>query len=158
MKNLSYAVLLGIIFLGCIPIVNGQTVSGYSNPGIEKEIDAVFMAAIQAAESFDATKLISCVDDRYQAGFISNGVYFTRFDSLANTLNARTPGSVKQHITIQKKKISVIADNIALVSASGVSQIEANGGNPFEVNFCWTFVYQKFNNEWKVIQSHQSGK
>jgi hypothetical protein len=158
MKKQLVISLFLMLSIGFIQTSSGQNVSGTSNPGIEKEIDAVFIAAIQAAESFDVPKLISCVDDRYNAGFISNGVYYSRFDSLANTMNARTPGSVKQHITLQKKKISVIADNIALVSASGVSQIEANGGNPFEVNFCWTFVYQKFNNEWKVIQSHQSGK
>jgi hypothetical protein len=157
MKKQFVISLFLMLCVGFIQTSRGQTVSGTSNPGIEKEIDAVFMAAIKAAESFDVAKLVSCVDDRYNAGFISNGVYYSRFDSLANTLNAFA-GQVKQHFTIQKKKISVIADNVALVSASGVSQIEPNDGNAFEVNFCWTFVYQKFNNEWKVIQSHQASK
>ena len=158
MKKLLYVVFFGLFFPGFMISVNGQILTGTSNLSIEKEIDAAFLTAIQAAESFDVPRLINCVDDRYRAGFISNEVYFPTFDSLAVIMKARTPASVKQHITIQKKKISVISVNVALVSATGVALIESAGTAPFSINFYWTFVYQKINNEWKVIQSHQSRK
>jgi hypothetical protein len=141
-----------------INIAKGQTVPFKSNPGIEKEIDAVFLQSIKAAETLDVPKLVSCVDDSQHAGFITNGKYYDDFDEITNTLKSREPGSVKQSITVMKKKITVLAENIALVTATGVANIEVNGGNPFNSNFFWTFVYQKINNEWKVIQSHQSSK
>lgn len=158
MKNSLTSVFICILFIGLINITKGQTVPFKSNPGIEKEIDAAFLKSIKAAESLDVPKLISDVDDSHRAGFISNSTYYSDFDDLANILKSREPGSVKQTITVLKKKISVLAENIALITASGVSKVEINGGNPFNLNFCWTFVYEKINNEWKVIQSHQSGK
>ena len=158
MKKSLQCVFICILFIGLFIFSNGQTVTGKSYPAIEKEIDAAFLKSIKAAESLDVPKLVNDVDDSHHAGFISNGTYFSDFDDLANILKSREPGSVKQTITVAQKKISVLAENIALVSATGVSSVEINGGNPYNVNFCWTFVYEKINNEWKVIQSHQSGK
>jgi hypothetical protein len=152
--NLFFCFLL----IGLINISYGQTVTGKSNPGIEKEIDAAFLNSIKAAESLDVPKLVNCVDDSQHAGFITNGNYYSDFDDIANILKSREPGSVKQNITVIMKKITLLAENIALVTATGTSKIEVNGGNPFNSNFFWTFVYEKINNEWKVIQSHQSSK
>ena len=158
MKKSLFSLLFCFLLIGLFNISNGQTVISKSNPAVEKEIDAVFNKSLQAAESMDVPKLVSCVDDTQHAGFISNGNYYNNFNDIANILKSREPGSIKQTITVEKKKITVLAENIALVTASGLSKIEVNGGNPFEVNFFWTFVYEKINNEWKVIQSHQSSK
>ena len=158
MKKSFLSVFFCFLLIGLFNITNGQTVPFKSNPAIEKEIDAVFLKSIKAAETLDVPKLIDCVDDSQHAGFITNGNYFNDFEEIVNTLKSREPGSVKQSITVIKKKITVIAENIALVTATGVANITVNGGNPFSSNFFWTFVYQKINNEWKVIQSHQSAK
>jgi hypothetical protein len=158
MKKSILSAFFCFLLIGLYNISNGQTVAFKSNLGVEKEIDAAFLKSIKAAESLDVPKLINDVDDSQHAGFIANANFYSEFDELANILKSREPGSVKQTITVQKKKITVLAENIALVTASGVSQIEINGGNPFSLNFFWTFVYEKINNEWKVIQSHQSSK
>lgn len=158
MRNSLTSLFICILFIGLFNITNGQTLPIKSNPGIEKEIEAVFLKSIKAAESLDVPKLVDCVDDSHHAGFITNGKYFDDFEEIANTLKSREPGSVKQVITVMKKKITVLTENIALVTASGVANITVNDGNPFNSNFFWTFVYQKINNEWKVIQSHQSSK
>lgn len=158
MKKSFLSLFFCFLFIGLFNISNGQTVPFKSNPEIEKEIDAVFLNAIKVAESLDVPKLVNCVDDSHHAGFISNGNYYNDFADIANTLKYREPDSVKQSITVMKKKITVLAENIALVTASGVANIEVNGGNPFNSNFFWTFVYEKINNKWKVIQSHQSSK
>jgi hypothetical protein len=158
MRKSLLSLFFCFLLIGLYIISNGQTAIFKSNPGIEKEIDAAFLKSIKAAETLDVPKLINDVDDSRHAGFIANANFYSTFDELANILKSREPGSVKQTITLQKKKITVLAENIALVTASGVSQVEFNGGNPFSLNFFWTFVYEKINNEWKVIQSHQSGK
>ena len=158
MKKSLLSLFFCFLLIGLFNISNGQSIISKSNPAIEKEIDAAFLKSIKAAETLDVPKLINNVDDSRHAGFIANGNFYTEFDQLANILKSREPGSVKQTITVEKKKITILAENIALVTASGLSKIEINGGNPFEINFFWTFVYQKINNEWKVIQSHQSSK
>jgi hypothetical protein len=158
MKKSLLILLFCFLLIGLYNVSNGQTVVFKSNPAIEKEIDAVFLKSIKAAETFDVPKLINDVDDSRHAGFIANANFYSEFDELANILKYREPGSIKQTISIQKKKITVLAENIALVTASGLTKVEINSGNPFDLNFFWTFVYMKINNEWKVIQSHQSSK
>jgi hypothetical protein len=96
------------------------------------------------------------VDDRYNTGFIINNTYFAKYDSLINILKSNKRIGTKQSITIQNKKITVLTDNIVLFTASGDASVELNTGQSFNVKFFWSFVYEKFNNDWKVIQSHQS--
>ncbi|MBK7131625.1 MAG: nuclear transport factor 2 family protein [Bacteroidales bacterium] len=59
-------------------------------------------------------------------------------------------------MTFQSKKITVLSERIVLVTASGNANVELNTGQTFNVTFFWSFVYEKINNDWKVIQSHQS--
>ena len=158
MRNLITKTLICFLFIGFIQITHLQTLKGQSNARIEKEIDSAFLNLIQAFENFDITKIALTVDDRHKAGFITNGVYYSQFDSLIDNIKAKNPGNIKQKITIQKKKITVLSDNIALVSAYGDTKIIVDAANAFTINLFWTFVFEKINNEWKVIQSHQSPK
>lgn len=134
----------------------GQNLTDLQKATIEKQVDTIFLAMIKAAENLDYDKLSIGVDDRYRAGFIINESYYTKYDSMINNLIANLRSGAKQSITIQNKKITVISDNIVLLTASGNSNVELNTGQSFNVKFLWSFVYEKINNDWKVIQSHQS--
>ena len=123
---------------------------------IEKQVDSIFHTLVKAAENVDYDKISLGVDDRYNSGFIVNNSYFTKYDSLINILKANLRSGTKQSITIQNKKITVLSDNIVLLTASGDTNVELNTGQSFNVKFLWSFVYEKINNDWKVIQSHQS--
>lgn len=123
---------------------------------IEKQVDSVFRNTVKAAENLDFEKLSQSVDDKYKAGFITNGAYFLQFDSLMHNFKTRAQGISKQSISIKKEKISVLSSSIALLSASGNTQIETRDGNSFSAKFFWTFVYEKIGDTWKVVQSHQS--
>ena len=72
------------------------------------------------------------------------------------SIKIKSLGVTKQSITVQKEKITVLSDNIVLLTTCGETKIDVNNGNSFFVKFYWSFVYQKFDNNWKVIQSHQS--
>lgn len=63
---------------------------------------------------------------------------------------------VKQSIAIQKEKVTVLSDTIVLLTAYGEAKIDVSNGSSFSANFYWSFVYEKTDNNWKVIQSHQS--
>lgn len=135
---------------------DGQSLISLQKSKIEKQVDSIFHTMIKAAEYLDYDKLTTGVDDRNNAGFISNGSYYTKYDSLVNILKANKPDGAHQRITIQKEKITVLSENIVLITASGEAKIELNATQSFTTRFLWTFVYEKINNDWKVIQSHQS--
>ena len=156
MKKMVVAFLICVICPGVITYCNGQNVSREQEVKIEKQVDSLFNAMIKAAEDIDYYKLNKGVDDRYKAGFIANNTYFEQFDSLINKTIRNSQGIVKQNITIKKQKITVLTENIVLLTAFGDLRAEVSGGNEFDLKFYWSFVYEKINTGWKVIQSHQS--
>jgi|GEM_PF-605773 len=154
-KTLSFALIVFLLF-GLIEYSKGQNISNQLKTKIEEQVDSLFHENIIAAELLEYDQLSKCVDDIHQAGFIVNGSYFAQYDSLINSLKARSQRIVKQHITIQKEKISVLSDRIVLLTAYGDTKVEVSDGNTFTAKFFWSFVYEKIGKDWKVIQSHQS--
>ena len=134
----------------------GQNLTHQQKSMIERQVDSVFYTMVKAAENLDYDKISTGVDDRYNAGFIVNGSYYAKYDSLINILKANLRSGTKQSLTIQNKKITAMSDSIVLLTASGDTDVELNTGQSFHAKFMWSFVFARFNNDWKVIQSHQS--
>ncbi|MDP4271067.1 MAG: nuclear transport factor 2 family protein [Bacteroidota bacterium] len=157
MKTTLFLILTGFLLLGLHDRLKAQELTRQQKSTIEKEVDSVFLTMVKAAEDLDYDKISRGVDDRYNAGFIVNGTYYARYDSLVSVLNSNLRVGTKQRIVIQNKKITALSDRLVLLTASGDADVEPSGGQPFHVRFLWSFVYEKINNGWKVIQSHQSG-
>ena len=156
MKTTQTIILVSFFLFGLHGQSKAQNLTSLQKSKIEREVDSIFYTMVKAAENLDYDKISTGVDDRYNAGFIVNGSYYSTYDSLISTLKANLRDGAKQSITIQKKKITVLSDRIALLTASGDARDEFNTGQTSNVRFLWSFVYEKMNNEWKVIQSHQS--
>lgn len=156
MNNLFAISFLCIFLLGTADASGSRNMSDRNQTGLENEVDSAFITAVHAAETFDLEKLAEGVNDQYNAGFIMGGSYFPRFDSLINDYRNRSRGVQSQHITFRNKKITVLSDRIALVTASGDSEVSLDSGKSFTIKFFWSFVYEKIDDRWKVIQSHQS--
>jgi len=142
--------------MGSVENSIAQSISNPQKRTIEAQVDSVFHDNIKAAERLDYDYLSRSVEDKYRAGFIVNGAYFARYDSLINNLKGRSQRIAKQTITIRKQKITVLSESIVLLTAYGDTNVEVKDGNTFTANFFWSFVYEKTGNSWKVIQSHQS--
>jgi hypothetical protein len=142
--------------LGFIDQSHGQNISEPQKSKIETTVDSVFHSMIKAAERLDYDYLSRGVNDEYHAGFITNAGYFARFDSLTNYAKIKSQGIAKQTITLQNEKMTVISDDIVLLTATGEANVDVNIGNSFMLKFYWSFVYKKAGSDWKVIQSHQS--
>ena len=156
MKKTLSALLVCILFYGFVESLSGQELSGMQKASIERQVDSVFHSMVKASENLEFDKLSQGVDDSFHAGFIANNSYYSNYDSLVNLVKLRSKGLSKQSVTILKEKITVISESIVLLTAYGDASIELNGGNAFNVKFYWSFVYHKADNNWKVIQSHQS--
>jgi hypothetical protein len=156
MKKTLTISLVCFLLSGLIEKSEGQNTTNLQKSVIEKQVDSVFHSMIIAADNLDYDKLAQGVDDHYQAGFISNNSYYTRFDSLITIAKSKIQNVTKQNITIQNEKITVLSDSIVLLTAIGDTEVDINSVNSFKAKFFWTFVYEKINKNWKVIQSHQS--
>ena len=136
---------------------NGQNLTNQQKIELERQVDSVFHSMILDAENLEYDILSKGVDDNQHAGFITNGTYFASYDSLVCVLKTKSQGIAKQNITIQTERTTALNPSIVLLSACGESSAETYNGDRFIMKFFWTFVYEKINNQWKVIQSHQSG-
>jgi len=156
MKRVCTLSLIWILVFGFNVSTIGQNLTIPQKLKIEKQVDSIFNVMVKAAEKVDYNKISMGVDDRYSAGFLVNNVYYPTYESLINMLKSNMRSGAKQSITIQNKKITVLTDNIVLLTASGESKVESSTGQSLTIEFLWSFVYEKINNNWKVIQSHQS--
>ena len=123
---------------------------------IVSEITADFEKNIKAAENLDAKGLTDCVDDTFKAGFINNGNFLNSFDEVMKGFNEEIKGVKSLKYSISNKKITVLADNAALLTVSGNASLALEDGRTFTGGFAWTFVYSKVNGNWKIIHTHMS--
>lgn len=156
MKTALTITLISFLLLVFNGQSKGQILTNLQKSKIEKQVDSIFQTMVKAAENVDYDKISLGVDDKYNAGFIVNNSYYAKYDSLISILKANLRSGAKQSISIQNKKITVLSDNIVLLTASGDAYVELRTGQSFNANFLWSIVYEKINNDWKVIHSHQS--
>jgi hypothetical protein len=156
MKTSRAFLLTCILGLGFSAQLTAQTLTRMQISEIERQVDSVFLSMVKAAENLDYDKISKGVDDRHNAGFIVNNLYYPKYSAMIDILKANLRSGAKQIITIRDKKTTVLSERIVLLTASGSSSVDLNNGQLFNANFLWSLVYEKFDNNWKVIQSHQS--
>ena len=156
MKTFLIFSLIYFLTLGITGPSKGQSLSNLQKSTIEKQVDSIFQSMVKAAENLDYDQISKGVDDSHHAGFMVDGSYYAKYDSLITILKANLRSGTKQKITLQNKKITVLSDRIVLLTALGETNVDLATGQSFHVKFTWSFVYEKFNNDWKVIYSHQA--
>lgn len=151
MKTLFYF-FFTLILSFCI---NSSTYSQELTTGqknkITSEIATAFEKSIKAAEKLDASMLADCVDDSLQAGFIVSGQFIGSFNEVMKDFREKAKGYKSQKMNLSNKKITVLADNAALVTASGDYSLALEDGRVLTGRFTWTIVYSKVNGIWKII-------
>ena len=149
-------VLVIIASLGICSSVCSQELTKNQKEKIASEIAADFEKNIKASESFDAKGLTDCVNDTLKAGFINNGIFLNSFDEVMKDYERGINGIKSINYSISNKKITVLADNAALLTVSGNVSAALEDGRTITGGFAWTFVYSKVNNKWKIIHTHMS--
>lgn len=121
---------------------------------IATEVNILFERSVKAAENLDAQLMTESVDDSLKAGFISNGQYLESFDLVMKEFRQNIIGCKSQKMNILNKKITVLADNAVLITASGDYAVALEDDRTLTGTFAFTFVYSKINGNWKIIHSH----
>jgi len=149
-------VLMIITFLWICSGVYSQELTKNQKEKIASEIVADFERNIKASESFNAKGLTDCVSDTLKAGFINNGIFMNSFDEVMKDYERGIMGIKSIKYNISNKKITVLADNAALLTASGNVSAGLEDGRTITGGFAWTFVYSKVSDKWKIIHTHMS--
>lgn len=156
MKKLIIISISFLLIVGIFSKTEAQTLSESQTKQIKNQVDSIFQKMVGYAEKLDFKQLSSGVDDAREAGFITNGKYYDRYSSLIEEVKLNANGVRKQDISIKNKKITVLSETVVLMTVSGVSNAFLDDGRELTANFHWSFIYEKTDNLWKVIYSHQS--
>jgi hypothetical protein len=150
--------LLGLIILlfGIQIKLGAQQISDSLKVKITNETNLVFEKSINASETMDVKGISESVDDRYLAGFIDNGMYFSSFENVMNRFKERTNGVNSQKIDVVEKRITVLSEDAVVLTTSGKYSAVLTDGRVLNGKFAWTFIYKKIGDTWKVIHSHMS--
>jgi len=89
-----------------------------------------------------------------QAGFIINGKFFRSFTEVMADFEKNAIGCESQQMNVINKKITVLGENAALLTASGDYSLDLEDGRTLTGKFAYTMVYSKLNGNWKIIHSH----
>ena len=149
-------VLMFITFLWICSNVNSQELTRSQKDKITSEINTLFEKNVKSNESLDVSGLTESVSDALSSGFISQGVYYQSFEDLMKVVNNNMRGIKSIKTNISNKKITILSDSVAMLSASGNNSVALEDGRTFTSGFAWTFVYSKVDGKWKVIHSHMS--
>lgn len=156
MKKLTVISIIFLLTFGLITQAEGQTLSNQQTERIKNQVDSMFQKMLVFAEKLDFNVISSGVSDKHAAGFIANDKYYARYSSLIEEMKTNTRGISRQDISIREKKITVLSDKIVLLTASGLAKAILDDGREIAADFHWSFVFEKMDNDWKVIFSHQS--
>jgi len=149
-------ILMFIASLWICSSIYSQGLTQNQKEKIVSEIAADFEKNIKSSESFNAKGLTDCVSDTLKAGFINNGIFLNSFDEVMKNYDEGIRGVKSLKYSISNKRITVLADNAALLTASGNVSLVLEDGRIINGGFAWTFVYSKINGKWKIIHTHMS--
>lgn len=151
-------VLMIITSLWICSDVYSQGLTNNQKVEITSEINTHFEKSVKAAENIDIKGLADCVDDTLKAGFIQNERFFNSFDEVMKGFKKEIKGVESQKMNISNKKITILSDNAALLTASGNYSVALEDGRTLTGGFAWTFVYSKIDDNWKIIHYHQTSR
>ena len=136
--------------------VYSQGLTNSQKEKISSEVNVLFDRNIKAAENLDSKGLSDCVNDMLKAGFITNGSFTGSFDEVIKDFKENIKGVASLKYSISNKKITVLSDNAALLTASGKYSMLLEDGRTLTGEFAWTLVYSKIDGNWKIIHTHMS--
>jgi len=125
---------------------------------IESAVNKIFNESILAGEQLDFDKMKMQVNDKFSAGFINSGKYYTSFDLLFTDYKKATYGIKSQKIAIDNKKITILSGNSVLLTANGQFSAITDSENVVNGKFVWTIIYKEIDNEWKIIHTHMTNE
>ncbi len=124
---------------------------------IEDAVLAVSAQMTRAGEAADADALFSYVLDNDKGAIIQNGVFFaTRQEALDRVRNNLRPGSRTIRYQWKRQYVTVLAPDVALLTAEGTVSATAGSGDTVTTPLAQTIVFVLKDGGWKVLHAHQS--
>jgi len=150
------AILFSIIYLtswSCQQPTSPLTIS--EKEEISKSAKGVVTKVFEYSNNMDFETGLNHYSDDPNAYFISDGVMHS-LAGLREAYQAVGPSVEVLHNTIKSWHIQVLSSEVATVTLPVMLKLKLKGVPEFNGELTWTATLQKQNEEWLIVQSHES--
>ncbi len=149
-----------VVFLGillCVAAGSGVSTQRADTKSIEDAVLAVSAQMTKAGESYDADGLFKHILENDKGSVIQNGVFFgTRQEALDRVRANLRPGSRRIPYQWKRQYVTVLAPDVALLTAEGTVSATAGSGDTVTTPLAQTIVFVLRDGAWKALHAHQS--
>ena len=147
-------VVLGLLL--CAQAGGGAPSAGVEGRSVEEMVRAVSAEMTRAGEAADADRLFSYMLETDKGSVIQDGVFLTTREEALERVRGNLRGIDKIQYRWKRQHVTVLAPEVALLTAEGESVATTSAGETFTTPFAQTVVFVLRAGSWKAIHAHQS--
>lgn len=160
MKTISFLLLFLVILLTSFSnrqqVPQTEVLTQDQEQAIIKELKSIMDATVVGINKLDVDLVLSDMDGKHFYRFINNGYLLDNYESLYTGLKNTYAGLKEMKLTVTDESYTVMSPNSALHSASFMEEFTDASDKKSSFKGAWTAVFQKMDQEWKVVHVHQS--
>ena len=123
---------------------------------LEEAVLAVHAEMTRAGEAMDVDRLFSFMLDTGKGSVIQNGVFMATREEALRRVKGNLGGISKVAYRWNRQHVTVLAPDVALLTAEGESVATTAGGEVFSRSLAQTVVFVLREGHWKALHAHQS--
>jgi len=159
MKQINYLFLLILItFLSCKEsgqLKQQEVLTEEKKLTIISEIQSLLKSTVGGLNNLNVDSVFKSMSAMNFSTFINNGVIFSDYDSTYATFKKMYAQIESLNVVLSNEKYTVLSVNSALFSAGFKEDLIVKNKN-FSNQGAMTCVFQRIDNNWKMIHVHQS--
>jgi len=144
---------LVFIFLSCKPTT--KQMSDAEMKAIKKAIETEVDNLASAMNLLDVEGILSLFSKSDGTKYISDGAFIPR-DELRQAIGAFYGSLQKMDFTFEKKEVSVLSPNVAVVTNWAFYKTVSKEGQAMDEKAIYTSVYVHEAGKWSIFQAHKS--
>jgi len=147
-------IVLGILLW--VPAGGGLADPGDDAKSIEEAVLAVSAEMTRAGEAVDADRLFGYMLETDKGSVIQNGEILATRQEALERVRSNLRGISRIRYQWKRQYVTVLAPEVALLTAEGDSVVDTAAGETFTAPFAQTVVFVRRAGAWKAIHAHQS--
>jgi uncharacterized protein (TIGR02246 family) len=152
----GFVLLVALGLVAAAPRSSGVTSTDPDGKSVEEAVLAVSAEMTRAGEAVDADRLFSYMLETDKGSVIQNGVFLATREEALERVRANLRGIDRIQYHWKRQHVTVLAPEVALLTAEGESVATTSAGETFTTPFAQTVVFVRRAERWQAIHAHQS--
>ncbi len=138
-------------------IGSGHSLAFAEADELRAEVERVLHAYIAAEEAHDPDAIMNLISRRPGVTAISQGRLLTGRDAIERAIRLAAASQKFPKIALDSIAVRPLGNAHALAVAEYTLRVHLTQG-PLETRYAWTLILEKFQDQWKIVHEHHSGR